>query len=105
MRIAIDLDGTAFKWPREFSQLVLTLVVGGADVVFLTAAAGELPPQERPAEVARRVAKRLPLLTQVAIACVEECHKGDWLTAHGFDMIIDDKQVVSRTCLQLAPLD
>ena len=105
MRVAIDLDGTSFKWPDAFTQLALTLIAGGADVVFLTAAAGELEPKHRREEVARRISRKLPLLTKIAFFCVEERDKGTWLNSNQFDLVIDDKSITDRTCLQLAPLD
>lgn len=105
MKIAIDLDGTAFKFPVTFTSLALSLIAGGADVVFLTAAAGELSPEDRPAEVGRRVLKRLPLLKLVPIFCVDERNKGSWLSQNNFDLVIDDKPIPGVPCLQLCPLD
>jgi hypothetical protein len=103
MKIAIDLDGTAFKWPREFQNLVACLVQGGAEVVFLTAAAGEFPPEDRPAEVARRVSFRLPHCVGVRIVCCESWEKGDWLRDNGFDLLIDDNLAAGWKGLQLVP--
>lgn len=102
MKIAIDLDGTAFAWPLEFRDLILTLIRGGAKVVLLTAAAGELPPEQRPKEVARRVSERL-LFHDVPIVCCGSHEKGEWMTRNRFDMIIDDNSPPGWRGLHLMP--
>lgn len=103
MKIAIDLDGTAFAWPDEFQRLIIHLEAGGAEVVFLTAAAGEFAPDARPAEVTRRISSRLPRAAHIKVFCCESRDKGPWLRRNGFDAVIDDNEIDEWTGLRLEP--
>lgn len=56
MIFAFDLDGTLSRHPASYRRLMASLRESDGDVIVLTAAAGELPPEKRPAEVIRRLA-------------------------------------------------
>jgi len=106
LKIAIDLDGTAFAWPNELGRLAVTLQDALADVFFLTAAAGELPPSERPAEVERRVSQRLgcAVSVKIPVVCCEEREKAQKLRDLGVHIVIDDRPIEGWNGLQLVPL-
>lgn len=103
MKIAIDLEGTAFEWPQHFQAFIFHLLMGRAEIVFLTGTAGEFPPEHKPPEVKQQIAQRLPWLTEVRVACCEYREKGQWLRDNNFDLVIDDNVVEGWTGLQLIP--
>lgn len=88
MKIAFDLDGTISKYPSQFLRLASKLKSSGCDVFVLTAAAGELPPKERPNEVKRRLERigwgGFPIL------CCESSEKPSICEKTGVDFLIDD---------------
>lgn len=89
MKIAFDFDGTITAHPQRMNALACSFHNAGFTVVVLTAAAGELPPANRPAEVARRL-RRYGFSCPHELACVEGCDKGRWCAENGVDVVIDD---------------
>jgi hypothetical protein len=95
VKISIDLDGTAFRWPEQFEKLFAALLDARVDVVILTAAAGEYPASERPAVVRGRVEIRLGerIAKECAIICCEEKDKAAICKKLCVDIAIDDKPI------------
>jgi len=89
MKIAFDFDGTITAHPQRMNLLAQMLQLAGTHVVVLTAAAGELPADQRPAEVAKRLL-RYGFTCPHELACVEGHAKGEWCKANQVDVIIDD---------------
>jgi len=90
MKIAFDWDGTITRHPRVLIDLATSLQNQGHDVFILTAAAGEFPPDKRPAEVARRVASYGA--SHLPIVCIESSQKPVYCAANGVHLLIDDTQ-------------
>lgn len=88
MKVCIDLDGVITRYPEIMRLLATALMDRGDAVIILTAAAGELPKEQRPTEVARRLlALRMPYHELV---CCESCEKPDYCRNHNVDVLIDD---------------
>jgi hypothetical protein len=90
MLIAFDLDGTISKYPEKMLALACCLSGSGCDVFVLTAAAGELRKEDRPAEVRRRLLK-LGWGGFRAVCC-ESSEKPERCKALGVDFLIDDTE-------------
>lgn len=114
--IAIDFDGTITRHQLKYRALSSGLVNLGWHVTVLTAGAGELPREDRPREIARRLASiGFGHGTHYSlIACVEGGEKGFWCRDHNVDFAIDDetnrlKDITSRSprtvCLQSWPIN
>ena len=87
MIVAVDLDGTLSKYPRQLKTLIECLVQCGQEVFMLTACAGELPEEERPAEARRRV--RAYGVTIPVIWCHTH-EKPEVCRQRSVDLLIDD---------------
>lgn len=88
MKIAFDLDCTIGAHPAVLIALARTLIRGGAEVFVLTAAAGELQPADRPAEVVRRLEQLGGKGLRVVF--IESRDKPKFCVAHEVDLLIDD---------------
>lgn len=88
MKIAFDLDGTITRHPDLMTKMAMGFIRAGIDVFVLTAAAGELAPEQRPAEVR----KRLDAIgwRGVPAVCVESSEKPAYCKANSVDVLIDD---------------
>lgn len=107
MNIAIDFDGTISRSPRLLLQLAQALRNSGHSVIILTAAAGELPPEKRPREVAHRLIKLglgwQPYLK--SIVCCESHEKPAICKGTPIHLLIDDTRFkLEPPTLQLAPV-
>lgn len=102
MKIAFDLDGTISRDPVRMAAIAKALVKDGHRVFVLTAAAGELPPADRPAEVRRRLDKLG--FNGIPVICTETAHKPVDCQAYGVDVLIDDTPFHVKNVLQLIPL-
>lgn len=97
MKIAFDLDGTISRNPALFYQLQIPLVREGHKVVVLTAAAGELLPDQRPAEVYRRLTGIGFHCLPEQIVCCEGWEKGQKCRELGVNLLVDDSDdVIAR---------
>lgn len=71
-------------------------------VLILTAAAGELPPDMRPAEVARRLASLGA--GHIPFQCLESAEKPTYCQSNGVDILIDDTPFnLGAKTIQLIP--
>lgn len=97
MKIAFDLDGTITRNPCLFDRMITSFSRDGYSVIVLTAAAGELPPSQRPAEVYRRLAAiGVPMLMD-QIVCCDGWEKGVKCRELGVDLLVDDSDdVIAR---------
>ena len=93
MRIGIDFDGTITRFPEQLKVIAENIMNNGNNVVtIVTAAAGELAPCDRPAEVVKRLS-RIGWVSGVHywdIKCVEGHEKGRCCADLKLDAIIDD---------------
>lgn len=103
MKVAIDLDDTLTKYPHQICALARALKNSGHDVFVLTACAGELPPQDRPAEARRRVDNIG--LRDIHVVWCDSSAKPKYCKDHSVNMIIDDRRMnlPSGIC-QLMPI-
>lgn len=102
MKIAFDFDGTISAHSFAPDALALALHASGHQIVVLTAAAGELKPADRPAEVARRL-QHYGFLCLHELACVESHKKGHWCKVNQVDWLIDDSPDVLARVRQCSP--
>ncbi len=100
MKIAIDLDGTLGRYPQliELSRLLQS---ARCEVFVLTAAAGELPMNDRPSEVRRRVNSIGG--EHLKCVCIEQSDKPKFCSSHRVDILIDDTPYDLNGTLQLIP--
>lgn len=103
MNIAIDFDGTISRSPRLLLQLAQALRNSGHRVIILTAAAGELPPTLRPAEVGKRLSHLGWSEFIPHIRCCESCEKPDICWDQRIDILIDDSPFKLQSTFQLMP--
>lgn len=89
LKIAIDLDGTISQRPLFFFELAGLFSGSGHTVIVLTAAAGELPAAERPAEVAKRLMKH-GFRAPHELVCIESREKGEWCNLNNVNLLFDD---------------
>lgn len=101
MKVAIDLDGTLGKHTRVLLPLANSLLRDGHEVFVLTAAAGELAPQFRPPEVARRL--RAIGCGHLRFVCLESKEKPHYCESNSVDLLIDDTKFDLRSTVQLIP--
>jgi hypothetical protein len=88
MNIAIDLDGTITKAPDVFRAIISSFLLTGHNVTVLTAAAGELSPEARPAEVRKRLgALQIPFTNLI---CCESHEKPAIVQSANMHLVIDD---------------
>lgn len=88
MTIAFDLDGTISRYPQVLLCVAKALRQTGHRVIVLTAAAGELPPPHRPAEVSRRLTKLG--WNGFETVCTETANKPADIKRLSVDLLIDD---------------
>jgi len=103
MLIAFDLDGTISRAPVLFDLLRMNFQRGGDRVIVLTAAAGELPPEKRPAEVYRRLNGMGFSALPEWIVCCESHEKGRRCRELGVHILIDDSDDVIQRVRQESP--
>jgi hypothetical protein len=97
MTIAFDLDGTISRAPVLFDLLRMNFQRGGDKVIVLTAAAGELAPVDRPAEVYRRLNAMGFQVVPEWIVCCESWEKGRLCRELGVHLLVDDSDdVIAR---------
>lgn len=102
MKVAFDFDGTITAHPQRMNALACALHNAGCSIVVLTAAAGELPPEQRPAEVAGRL-MRYGFTCPHKLACVEGADKGKWCKENRVDIVIDDDKNYLRRIADASP--
>lgn len=88
VKIAFDLDGTISRYPQAMIAMANLFADGGAEVFVLTAAAGEFPSPERPAEVRRRLDARG--WNRFPAVCCESSEKPEFCRRLNVDVLIDD---------------
>jgi hypothetical protein len=103
MLIAFDLDGTISRNPGLFYLIHNSLSKTGDRVVVLTAAAGELPPNQRPAEVYRRLTNMGFHTLPEHIVCCEGWEKGVKCRELGVNLLVDDSDDVIQRVRQDSP--
>ena len=102
MKIAFDFDGTITAHPVLLNLLAWALHGAGHEVIVLTAAAGELPKDKRPAEVTQRL-RKYGFFCPHTLACVEGMEKGLWCKEHNVDVVIDDDDAYLWTIREHSP--
>lgn len=101
MLVAFDLDGTITRNPSVFLALARALKNSKHSIIILTAAAGEIPKDNRPAEVAKRLRHIGWGEFETSIRCCESCEKPAICKQIGADILIDDSDFVLNGTIQL----
>ena len=102
MKIAFDFDGTITAYPQAFEALVPILKKGGAELVILTACAGEFPEHLRQTEAERRLASFG--FEDIPVVWCHTAKKPAWCRKHNVDILVDDVPFHdAETFLQLVP--
>ena len=99
--IAVDLDGTLTKYPKQLVPLVKVLKSAGCDIFVLTACAGEFPPEQRPAEARRRV--NSIGLSEIPVVWIDTAKKPEYCINNGVSILIDDVDFGMNKVCQLIP--
>lgn len=115
MKVAIDVDGTLTRHPRELGELMRSLTGAGHRVVVLTGCAC---PEPQAADVEGLVGQRARQLDALGITAahrdgIEVCvgrssaevslKKALWLSDSGADVFIDDNEAYCREARRLRP--